>query len=186
MIIDDHVLIPHRANWNQRPRFSNIWRSELSASQTNKEERATLRDTPWRQMSYILTPWDDIERGYLWPMLAEATQTGYACVPWLGKAEQLAETATGSSFDFVAVDNFEAGQYLFFRAAEPRLFTSWEIGQIDTIVSNTVTLTDPLTDSYAAGILVWPLMFGKLTAPSQRMLNAWRGSWEITIEQQTP
>lgn len=184
MIIDDHTLIPHQANWNKRPSFNDEWQDEVAAAQEGKEARASLRAACWTSMRYLLTPFNDIERAKMEAALREAIQSGKACVPWLGKAAFLAEDATGTSFDFESVANLAEGDYLFFAQEARYDFDSWEVSQIDTIVGNTVTVLTSLTGTYANRSPVWPLMFGKITEPTQAMLNNYRGDFDITIQRQ--
>ncbi len=184
--IDGHILLPHQADWNVLPKLKTIWRNEIATAQDGDEDRASVRGTPWKILSYNILCYNQVERARYEARMIAAKKSGKIVIPWMGKGCGITEQKF-SGDDSVTVDRathgFTANQLLFIQSDIPSDFDIWEIVQVQSVASSsTLVLTQDLVNNYPASASVWPLLFGRPLPEPWQALNSRRFRHQITVQ----
>ncbi len=176
-LVNGHVLIPHAHNWRQNITWSRKLQTSRVQGITGREQRTTLRPRPLQTLTLLPTVMDANEQARLEDSVRAAHKSGRAAIPYWGRGQVLSATASGTSVPIAATPWVPAaGDYVFFGST-----AAHEVRQVGSYAAGTITLSSSLTGTYAAGDMVWPVLFGKITTDSEALLTSHRGDMGITF-----
>lgn len=182
--VDDHILLPHQADWTRTPTVERLWRGEVVKGLTGDEDRSSVRRNPWKVLKYQLAPWNHVERARFDDRMRAALRIGKACAPHWGRGTKLAAavSAAGTSLTLERTTHgLSAGNFVFIQTCVPADYDSWDVALLDAVSGVTLTLAGGLTNGYPAGTFVWPLLFGRPTAEDQNLRNSARLRCEVSL-----
>jgi hypothetical protein len=160
-LINDHVLFPQPCDWAARPEWARQWESGVSTATTGAESRRGLRPEARESLTFLITPADAVAQAEFAEQINAARKSGLACAPAHGHGATLTAPAVGTEVTVTAGRTWRVGEQLFFQAADE----SYEVRELTAVNLTddvwTLGFDDALTGTYAAGQLVWPLLFGE-------------------------
>lgn len=183
--IDDHVILPHQADWNAKPELRRLWRAAVESSLGGNEDRLSVRSVAWMRFSYSVFPVNQVERARLEERLREGIKAGKIAVPLWGRGVPLSAAVSAGATSVTLTrsnHNFEAGKHVLIQPSVPMLFDEWDAAVIDSVDGATLNLTEALDNGYAKGTYVWPLLFGKPTPEEFSLLNRGRGRFPVSVQ----
>ena len=176
-LINGHVLIPHAHNWRQNISWSRKPQTARLQGLTGREQRTTLRPRPLISMTILPAVIDANEQARLEDSVRAARKSGKAAVPYWGRGQVLSGAASGSSVPLESTPWVPAaGDYVFFGTT-----TAHEVRLVSSYAAGAITLSSSLTGTYAAGEMVWPVLFGKITTDNEALITSHRGEMGITF-----
>lgn len=181
--IQGYVVIPHQADWSSLPELDRQWRSTVEPGLTGIEDRAGFRSTAWQALQFRILPYDHVERALLEDRVRRGRKAGKAAVPHLSRGAKLASQASGTSATLDRTDHgWTVGEYVFFQSLDLAAYDTWDVAWIEAVAGAVLTLSDALSNMYAAKTWVWPFFFGKLVTEKFALLNRIRGFVPLTIQ----
>ncbi len=189
MTINGHILFPDPANWATEPSLSTAWQTGIATGLLGGEARAGFRPLPVAALTWLVTAWHLQQQIDLDARIRAAKKSGRACAPYAGYGSELAAPCNASAALTLesAAYPWAAGDWIFVRGqsfAGPD--APYEVKQVQSVIGLALTLTAALTLNYAAGLQVWPLLFGRFTCGQMDALVSHRGQLPITITELTP
>lgn len=176
-LVNGHVLIPHAHNWRQNITWSRKLQTARLQGITGREQRTSLRARPLQTLTLLATVMDANEQARLEDSVRAARKSGQAAVPYWGRGQVLSGAASGTSVPLAATPWVPAaGDYVFFGTTTAR-----EVRLVSSYAAGTITLSSPLTGTYAAGEMVWPVLFGRITTDNETLITSQRGDLGITF-----
>lgn len=185
-LVNNHVLFPHAPNWEAPPEWRRRWESEVSGAVTGHEARQALRTVPRRALSWAVTPWTAQEENALEDRIRAASKSGLACTPYWGRGTVLASDCTGTAVGLAADHwSWTVGDHIFLLDATDSTAPVFNVRQISALTNQQhFTLGAVVSRTFAAGLMVWPLLFGKLRAEGLSQATACRAGVRLRIEEQ--
>lgn len=181
-IINGHVLLPELPNWQQGAELTRRWETEIQETVTGAEDRGAMRTVPRLELSYEIATLTQEQRARLENRLREAMKSGKAAVPFWGRASDLASAASGTGAELATTNwPWQTGDYIFFLDASNLEKPVHAVRQITGKTGLTLTLDSALPQTFAAGSLVWPLLFGKPDGESMSLLTSRQGAVSFTL-----
>jgi hypothetical protein len=184
--INGYTLFPHSADWSVNPAWKRKWKTGVGTGTTGNEQRAALRALPLHTLTYTITATTLQERGRLDARIDQATQSGLACVPFCGRGVALSANSASGVNTITLVDVANAwpwanGDYAMLLGDDDTVYDAW---QVTGIAGNVLTLAGNLVNAWAAGSMVWPVLFGMFsTDKKQNQLTTWHAGLKITVQQ---
>jgi uncharacterized phage protein (TIGR02218 family) len=171
-LIDGHVLVPELPDWQSGVSLSRRWETEIGETVTGAEDRGALRHVPRLELAYGISTLTQAQRARFEDRLREALKSGKAAVPFWGRASDLATDASGMSAELATTNwPWQVGDYIFFLDATDLENPVHAVRQITGKTGLSLTLNSALPQTFAAGSLVWPLLFGKPEAEDQSLVT---------------
>lgn len=183
--INDHVLLPHQADWTKQPDLTRAWRSNVDQAMGGDEDRLTVRLEAWMTLRYQAHPWDHVERARFDVRYRSALKAGKMAVPLWGRGVVLADEATQEQQQIVlsrANHGFDVAKYIFIQTQVPAEYDVWDLCLVDSVSGARLTLAAGLTHGYPAGTRVWPILFGKPLTDTFEQRNASRAIYQVGIQ----
>ena len=178
-----YVLLPHRCNWQDDPQWERQWESEVANGVIGNEQRRGMRAQPRVRLAWTISTRDLQETALLNERIRAGRKSGRACAPYWGRASHLASQLTVGSLAVTleaTAWTWAAGDYIFF--LDP-ITGEFDVGVLETVAGVNLTLRQPLSRTYAAGLQVWPLVFGKLIAEEMPAVTSHHGSVRCAIQE---
>jgi hypothetical protein len=187
MLINGYTLFPFPANWQTPPAWQRAWENEIAMAVTGDESRQALRVNPRNQLTWLMAAWSTWELAQLNAAVMSAKLSGLACAPYWGRSSVL-QSACGANSAALQDDvwNWSIGDYVYFLdQADYPAQLNYDVQQITAVNSGTFTLTlaGDVSRTYAAGALVWPLIYGEFTCKDMPVATAQRASLQATIRE---
>lgn len=158
--VNGHVVLPHMASWAHGMRWQRSWTNRVAANVRGSERRQALRIGARAKVSWTLDPFDFAEGGWLIERVREAKRVGLAAVPMWGYGMELASDASGTSASVVAAPMVvRPDDWLLF--IQQGTVEAWDIAEVYDSTGLNFTLSAALGGTYAAGTMVWPVLFGQ-------------------------
>lgn len=171
-LINGHVLMPELPDWQAGVGLSRRWETEIMETVAGAEDRGAMRAMPRLDLSYGLVTLSQEQRAMLEDRLREALKTGKAVVPFWGRGSDLANDASGSTAELATTNwPWQTGDHIFFLDATEVDAPVYAVRQITAKAGPMLTLNAALPRTFAAGSLVWPLLFGKPEADDSTLLT---------------
>ena len=181
MLVNGHILIPDTPDWSTQPEIERLWKTEIAEALPGNEARKTVEFAPRLKLSFTVRQQHAIPQQEFEDTLREALKTGLACVPLHGMAAVLVSQDGAAIVVDAIQEGWRADEYLFFSDQDPE-DPSWEVRQIVSIAGTTITLESALDMAWPAGALVWRLIFGRLSSPTQQdAWDYWNGKSKLTL-----
>ena len=159
-LVNGHVLFPDPPNWRERVAWKRSWQTAIASAGRGNENRRGLRRIPRTSLSWLATVQSAEQLAILEARINAALKSGKACAGYWGRAAVLANAVSASTAALQpSAWDWGAGQYILFFDFDTAAF---DAVLIDDFSSNTLTLHDAVSRTYAAGALCWPMIFGKL------------------------
>lgn len=181
-LINNHVLIPHDADWAQPPEWSRAWQTGLVTAVTGQGSRQALRAVARHALTWLITPCSLNEQVRLDDRVRAAVKLGLACAPFHGRGGALVDAFTGDTFQCRPGWDWTVGDYVFVRNSD-----GYEISRVASanleLGTWTVELEDVLTGTYRD--FAWPLIFGKFTCAEMEAASPRVGPLRVTISELT-
>jgi hypothetical protein len=166
-------------DWERR------WETGLSTAAKGSEEREVKRTIGLKSISYVTAPYTLEERLALGMAIREGLSTGKACAPYWGRGTALAADVTATTITLV--DNlwgFAAAEFVFLLDPATR---GWEVRSISGVAGSVLTLSGgSVARTYKSGLLVWPLIFGKLICENWDAMENHRANPRVQIAENDP
>jgi hypothetical protein len=184
--INNHVLIPNRPNWMFKPRWSRTWQTAVTSAVVGKESRYALRANARVTLRYLITTKGIVATQELHDRLRAAVKSGLGCTPYYGRGAALVDAVAAGASEVTVTEgwDWQAGDY-FFSGTEDGFDAKLVTAAVLDAGVWTLTLDEPLDVDHAEQAPVWPLLFGKLTAPSLPALTPRVGDVQVTISELT-
>ncbi|HEY1170229.1 MAG TPA: phage BR0599 family protein [Verrucomicrobiae bacterium] len=181
-LINGHVLLPELPDWQQGAELTRRWETEIQETVTGAEDRGAMRAVPRLELSYEIATLTQEQRARLEDQLREAMKSGKAVVPFWGRASDLASSASGTSAELATTNwPWQVGDFIFFLDASDIEKPVYAVRQITAKTGLVLTLNSVLPQTFAAGSLVWPLLFGKPDGESMSLVTSRHGSVSFTL-----
>jgi hypothetical protein len=185
-IINGHVLLPELPEWQGGVGLSRRWQTVIEETVTGAEDRGAMRAVPRLKLSYDIAPLTVEQRARFEDRLREALKSGKAAVPFWGRASDLATNASGTSAELATTNwPWQVGDFICFLDATNIERPIHAVRQITAKTGLALTLNSALPQTFAAGSLVWPLLFGKPEADTQEFLTGQQSATKFTLNEQT-
>lgn len=183
-LVNDYVLISGQPNWRTQVTCSRQWETEVAAIVTGAEDRGAMRETPRLRLQFeplLLTVTQQAQHD---AAVIAAMRSGKAAVPYWGRASDLASDASGTSAT-IATNSWpwQVNDYAFFLDATDLENPVYCVRQITGKTGLVLTLDSALPQTFKAGALIWPLLFGKLSIDDQAALTSHRAPGRLTLEE---
>jgi hypothetical protein len=185
-LINNFVLLPHAPNWSDPPAWSRAWQTGVAEAVTGDESRAALRGQPRISLTWLISTRTPEEETQLDDRLRAAKKSGKACAPYWGRGDLLTAAVTAEAVHLEdMLFDWRIGDWIFLLSDQSSVTGDqlWEVGQVAAIVGNVLTLAAPVGRTYVAGLLAWPLLFGKFTAQDLGADTNWHGSVKATLQE---
>ncbi len=211
-LLNNHILLPDPADWSAEPDLSRAWQTAITDSLTGPETRAAFRSSPRRALSWTISPRNLPAHSRLDDRIRAAKKLGRACTPHWGLSSVLvysipADLSLGDpSVPAVLGDGpmtlgdtvtdvltlqdsawpWSAGDYVFLRDSDGNYETAL-VAAVATFPEHVqLTLSQPPSGTYAAGLQVWPILFGKfLFDDAMEAIVSHRGQARLTLTELT-
>ena len=181
MLVNGHILIPDTPDWSAPPDAERLWKTGISEALPGNEARKTVDFAPPIKLSFTLRQQHSGPQQEFEDTVCEALKTGLAAVPLHGMAAVLVSQDGAEIVVDSIQEGWRADEYLFFSDQNPENPT-WEVRQIVSIAGTTITLESALDETWPEGALVWRLIFGRLTSPTQQEAwDYWNGKPKLTL-----
>jgi hypothetical protein len=179
-IVDGHVLIPHRANWREQPDWQRAWRTEIGGGLVGHEARIAPRVAPRIRLSWTISARDLQDRALLEARLIAARKSGKACAPYWGRSCVLAADVTSKTVTLEPTPwKWFVGDWIFLM--DPT--GEFDVREITGVAATTLTLSQAVSRTYAAGLQVWPVLFGRLIAEEIAAETSHRGHIRCSLQE---
>lgn len=182
-LVNNHVLLPHAADWSEEPETKRVWQTETSEALPGSETRQALRAVARRGLSFSFTAHSQEERSRFDARWDAAQVSGLACAPFFGRGSTLAaDAAAGDSAVTVELPGawaWQAGDYVALVNSD----TMFDAVKVTGVAAGVLTLETPLDNDWPEGWTAWPLIFGMLTSDKATVLTSWHESLRLTINQ---
>lgn len=182
--VNEVVFLAHLPDWGQTPKTERRWQSAIASSLAGVEERASLRQTPIRTLSWRVTPFDAAERGTLDDQLRVALLEGAAATPWWGRGLAVIEASgtTVTLSDSVPADWVPAvGSHIAFMGPWATAGgAAWEVAEVESVDGRTLTLSESLAGTWSGAC--WELISGMLSVQDGEAMTDHTGPVDLRIE----
>lgn len=179
-IINNHVLLPHRANWTTDPEWTRTWQTDVATAVTGPEARSALRAHARIGLQYKISPKDLEERAQLEARVIAALKSGFCAIPYFGRASNLALDVTANLVTLTELTWPWAVDDWLLLMDEHR---EWDCRQIIAIDGLELTLDDNVARTYADGLPFWPLLYGKIGEESMQAITSHHGDIPINFSE---
>ncbi|HEY4416853.1 MAG TPA: hypothetical protein VGO57_14270 [Verrucomicrobiae bacterium] len=183
--IAGHTLFPHTADWSTSPTWKRKWQTGITQALSGVEQRSALRNLPLHtlQVSMLMSSLD--ERARFDARLDQALKSGLAAVPLFGYGTEISSAAAEGANtleldDAVNPWPFAVYDFVILLGADDTVFDCW---QVTNVAGNTLTLAGNLANTWLAGVMVRPVLFGNLTMQPAAQITDWHSQTAITIAQ---
>lgn len=181
-LVNGHVLFPHRSNWSTPPDMDRSWQSNVIDSEFGDETRFSLRQFPRRTVRWYVTARDLTEQSQLADRILAAKRSGLACAPAWGRSCELAAAVTAAAVQVEpTLWPWAQGDFLLLIDDGG----NHDARQVASVLGNVLTLSVPVSRPYHAGLLIWPLIFGKFVADSLQLITMRNGHATLSISELT-
>lgn len=178
------IVIPHWADFSSLPESTRRYRTEIATALDGSESRSALMSDARDEIRWTVTASNREENQHLESRVLLALEDGNASAPWWGRAFVLASDTSGTSVSIQSSPWAPAvGDRVIFMGPPGRAGGPiWEVGVVDSISGGTsITLEDPLSNTYKSGSLCWPLITGKFQGVKSEAVNADVCEWQMAI-----
>jgi hypothetical protein len=191
-LVNGSVLLPHRPFWADGVAWSRAWQTGVTAALTGDEQRRSMRSLPRDMVSFSIAALSLEDRAQLDERLDAATKSGLGCAPFWGRGSALANALNAGNTAVVLSDtswNWVVNDWYFICAlctaasGEPELL--YDYGQVTVVAGADLTLGTAASNSYPAGSLLWPLLFGKFAVEKATADDSWRVTVKISLSELT-
>ena len=183
----NYVLFPNPANWRTLPKWQRAWQTEINQSLAGQESRHGLRAQPRVSLTWLITPWSIQEQQELDDAIRAAKLSGYACAPFWGRASVLASDLTNSTEAVVLTNtawDWQGNDVVFLDNAPGTILPpTFDIKEVATVAGVDLTLSKSVGQTYPAGALIWPLIYGMFTCKDMAAETGKRGAVQVTIKE---
>lgn len=184
-LINGHVLVADLPGWQRGVSLMRRWRTEIEETVTGAEDRGAMREVPRLRLRYDIGTRTQVQRAELEDKLRAALKSGKAAVPFWGRASDLATDASGTSAELATTNwPWQTGDFILFLDASDLERPVHAVRQITGKTGFTLTLNSALPQAFAAGSLVWPLLFGKPEADSAALTTSRQAEVKFTLSEQ--
>ena len=181
-LVNDHVLLPMRANYADAPVADRRWQNTLEDAEFGNESRFALRSVPRRSVRWRVTPSDIQQNARLLDQIIAARKSGLACAPFFGRGSEIAVEVTGTTLEIEpTLWEWNEGDYLILIDEAG----GYDVRQVETVVGETITLDSAVSRAYGCGLFVWPLIFGRFDCDSLSALRAEIGEASLSVQELT-
>lgn len=167
MIAEDYLLIP--PDWKAEVKVRRIWRTAAQRSVTGKSSRQGLYSVPHLSMSYRLETMTADETDYLRRRLYASMHLILGCPLWPDRSDLTSTAAADQAI--LALDttkrHFEVGAPVILLSG----IDDYEVGLVQSFTDSQIVLEEALASAWPAGTAVYPLLQGKPTLASTRIVS---------------
>ncbi|HXG46252.1 MAG TPA: phage BR0599 family protein [Methylomirabilota bacterium] len=179
-----HVILPHLPDWSFPVEWSREWQTVVNGTVAGGEARASMRQRPLLRLKYTVSAFSHRESAILEDHLRAALLAQKAAVPYWGRGQKLAADVTSTTVTLEPTPYAPApGDWLFFGDALAGETDEWDVRQIVAVVGGAITLDSPVSRTYLAGQLCWPMLFGSVTAEQVPLVSSHHGRYTIRFEE---
>ncbi|HYG98867.1 MAG TPA: hypothetical protein VD837_07020 [Terriglobales bacterium] len=182
VLVNNHVLIPHAADWATPPTTARAWETQISEALPGSEIRQALRAQCRRTLSFMFTATTIQERARFDARWDAAAKSGLAAVPFFGRSCTLSADADETD-DEIAVApggwGWAVGDYIVLMNGDQMV----DCHAIASVDGDTLTLETALNYDWPADFIVRPVFFGKPKSEKFPVLTSWHESVAINVSQ---
>ena len=153
--IDEYMTLP--ITWESSISFRRKWKTGIQTTITGYETRSSLYTFPKTDLSYKYLTMSQEESMHLLSRLYKNIHRVWG-VPIFISETKLTVDAVLDQYDLVTV----SAEFDFFKEGSQCIilqdFETYEIGTIASIDGNTISLVDPLSNTWSAGTSVYPIL----------------------------
>lgn len=185
-LASDFDLFMH--NWTQTPVLENSWLTDVQQSGVNgAEERRGLSMKPTRTVSFLWLCEGLTEADRLLVALRKMAQARFQVPLYMDQVELAVAASSGTkilTFDPQQRRFFAGGRVAIVRRSSGMVPVTYQLGQIFTQTTTTLTLVDNLTANVAVGDIVVPIIDCEIAlTPSIHFDMAYGASVKMTVSE---
>lgn len=183
-LVNGHVLFSHLPDWSAKPKCKRVWETAIAETLPGMETRSALRVVARRSLTFAVTPGGIAERVRLESRLDAANLSGLACAPLHGRGSALAANQNaGDNVLHLAWTcwYWVPGDYVILVQDD----LTFDVQAVRDVKGLALTLQNPLAYAWPAAAYVWPVIFGKLDAAKETLLDGFHASQGLTITERT-
>jgi hypothetical protein len=164
-------VFPFHPNWTSPVSEGLEWKTDILRARDGSEQRRSLRMEPRRSFEYNILLQRSLTADF--EAMLRGWQNRYFALPvWTDRAKLTADAPGLSTTISVNTDTIgfqSAGFALIYHSEKV-----FEVVEIDSVGTNTLTLSEPTGWDWPAGVLVYPLIVGhfNVTLPTSRETSA--------------
>ncbi len=179
-LINNHILLPHRADWATPPTFQRAWQTDVAESILGNEARAGLRACPRISLTWMLSKRTQPEQQELDDRIRAALKNGKACAPYHGRGSLLTADCNNVTVNLADTSfGWKVNDWVFFQDD----LLNYNFRQVNVVAGAVLTLGAAVSQTFPAGSMVWPILFGKLTAKDMEAVTDWHSSTSLTLQE---
>jgi hypothetical protein len=181
-LVNGYVLFPHAPDWDNAPEWQRTWETYFSDALTGAQSRYGVRNQPLRRLDWTVGAFDLVENSKLDDRIRAAKKSGKACVPYWGRgSKQLSATNNLTVTLDAPAWSWAVNDYIFLMDE----FRNYDVRQLNAvnIGGDVLTLSLAVSRTYAAGLLCWPMLFGKLLADDMEATTNWHGQPNFGLQE---
>ena len=181
-LVNNHVLIPHAADWASSPSMDSEWQTQFSEALPGSEIRQALRAQCRRTLSFMFTATTIQERARFDARWDAAAKSGLAAVPFFGRSCTLSDAASETDESITVAPggwDWAVGDYIVLMNGDQMV----DCHAIASVAGDTLTLETALNHDWPADFIVRPVFFGKFSAEKSPVLTSWHESVSISVSQ---
>jgi hypothetical protein len=183
--VEDHILFPHRPNWDTPPQTTREWETNISTALPGGEARQGMRVLPRRSLTVSFLPRTLEERARFALRIDAAKKSALACLPYFGRGTALAQELVAGANLLTWNDPvgwpWLAGDYAVLLGADDTRFDVVQVSALD--VGNILHLDILPENTWPIGTMFWPLFFGKFSIDDLDLLSSHHEVPAITVTQ---
>ena len=169
-LVNGYVLFPHALDWSNGPEWQRTWETYFSDGLTGAQSRYSTRNQPLRRIDWDVMTVDEVESAKLDDRIRAAKKSGKACAPYWGRGSTQSVATNNVTVTLNAPAwPWAVNDYIFLMDE----FRNYDVRQINGVAGAVLTLSLAVSRTYAAGLLCWPLLFGKLIADDLEATTSW-------------
>lgn len=181
-LVNGYVLFPHAAQWADGPNWQRTWEAYFADGLTGAQSRYGTRNQPLRRLEWDVMTADAVETAKLDDRIRAARKSGKACAPYWGRGSTQSVATNNVTVTLTAPAwTWAVNDYVFLMDE----FRNYDVRQLSgvNLGGDVLTLSQPVSRTYAAGLPAWPLIFGKLLADDMEANTSWHAIPTLAIQE---
>lgn len=179
-MVSEYLLLP--VDWNTPLSLSKTWDTKIQESINGKEVRSAIYSFPRNSFRYTYTLLSQKEISYLNRRIYKNLHNIWGIPYWQDQTFLSSQAVSGQpvlNVESTEYRNFEVGGSCVILAG----IGEYEVGQILSFTATTITLQDDLNTTWDSGVLVMPLLQGRIDPVQTINISGNNGVFQLEISE---